>query len=887
MKLIVLTGLFLFFLQTVVGQTFHKNTTHRALTFKELKSQFNSFKSTHDLSKQKYWKSYKRWEYEMEYHTNAHGEPAGFDEYRDAAINMANYKQQLAQSNSSAVWVPFGPNILPDNQTGYMENGIGRINCIAFHPTNANTFFVGVAQGGVWKTTNNGSSWTPLTDNLPITRISDIAINPVNPNEIFISVCDFEYIGTSLYLNGRKRNTHYGLGVYKTTDGGLNWAPTGLTYNLTNGDASLIRKVLINPSNTNEVVACGVTGMYKSLNGGTSWTKKLDSLFWDMHQDPVNPNIIYASTGWVLTSNIGNAGVYKSTDFGNTWTMLNTGMPLTGDIQRVKIAIAPSNNNFIYALCVDIVGGLYGIYQSVDAGANWTFIPPMDNILESGTGSMQGGQGNYDLGLLVDFSDANTVYVGGVNMWASYDGANSFLPMSHWTTQYGATLHGDIHYISRSPLTGNYFVCSDGGVYQTPAMVPDSWTTSAWPTVWTKMNDNIQISSFYRLSSSKNSAGQLIAGAQDNASMYYNAGNWSTVFGGDGMDNCLFPTSSTDVFGSSQYGNFYTSNNNGLSYFGVSSNPNSEPGEWVTPVVADYNNPGVMYIGYENIVKSTDFGNSWSPLATIYSDPFTSQSSEISALAVSNSNSQVIYAARRVRYENGINGFVFKTTNGGASFTDITGNLPDSLYYTGIEVNQSNANTAYISMAGFSAADKVYYTTNGGASWQNITYNLPNIPVNCVKQIPGSNDLMVATDIGVYTLASGATTWVNNSFGLPNVIVSDIEFNQAMGKVYLATFGRGIWETSITSITTGTKNLAGSNYSYQLYPTVNNGNVTLVFEDGHNIKNIEIIDVMGKIVDTRQTDLDKMELNLDLMPGTYFVRITCDHVLGVKKMIVE
>lgn len=886
MKYLLSGGFLLFFLQNSIGQTFLKNTSHRALTFKELKSQFNSFKSTHDLGKQKYWKSYKRWEYEMEFHTDAQGEPAGFDEYRNAATAMASYKQQLAQTNTSAVWAPFGPNVLPDNLTGYMENGIGRINCIAFHPTNANTFFVGVAQGGVWKTTNNGSSWTPLTDNLPITRISDIAINPVNPNEMYISVCDFEYIGTSLHLNGRKRNTHYGLGVYKTTDGGLNWTPTGLTYNLTNGDASLIRKILINPSNTSELVACGVTGMYKSGNGGATWTKKLDSLFWDMHQDPVNPNIIYASTGWVMTSNIGNAGVYKSTDFGNTWTMLNTGMPLTGDIQRVKIAIAPSNNNFIYALCVDLVGGLYGIFQSTDAGASWNFIPPTDNILESGIGQNPGGQGNYDLGLLVDFSDANTLYVGGVNMWASYDGANSFLPMSHWTTQNGATLHGDIHYISRHPLTGNYFVCSDGGVYQTSAMLADSWNTTAWPTVWTKMNDNIQISSFYRLSSSKNSSGQLIAGAQDNASMYYNAGNWSTVFGGDGMDNCLFPTSTTDVFGSSQYGNFYMSNDNGFSYMGVNSNPNSEQGEWVTPVVADYNNPGVMYIGYENVVKSTDYGNSWSPLATIYSDPSTFQNSEISALAVSNSNSQVLYAARRVRYENGVNGFVFKTTNGGTSFTNITANLPDSLYYTAIEINQSDANTAYITMAGFSAADKVYRTVNGGTSWQNITYNLPNIPVNCIKQIPGSNDLMVATDIGVYSLASGATTWVNNSFGLPNVIVSDIEFNPALGKVYLATFGRGIWETTISSIITGIKGIGASNYSYQLYPTVNKGSFTLVFND-HSEKNIEVIDVMGRTMHSQKINTDKTDIVLDLKPGTYFVRTSSGTLLGVKKMIVE
>lgn len=870
----------------LLAQTFYKNTTNRALTFKELKTQFNNFKKSTDLSKQKYWKSYKRWEQEMELHTNAKGEPAGFDEYVNATIAMANYKQQQTQANASASWSPFGPNVLPNNLTGYMENGIGRINCITFHPTNPNTFFVGVAQGGVWKTTNNGVSWTPLTDNLPITRISDITINPTNPNEMYISVCDFEYIGFSLHLNGRKRNTHYGLGVYKTTDGGLTWNPTGLTYNLTNGDASLIRKVLINPSNTNDLVACGVSGMYKSTNGGTTWVKKLDSLFWDMHQDPSNPAVLYASTGWVMTSNIGNAGVYKSTDFGNTWTMLTTNMPLTNNIQRVKLAIAPSNTNYIYALCVDLNGGLFGIYKSINAGLSWTFIPPNDNILEGGTGGNTGGQGNYDLGFIVDFTDPNKVYTGGVNIWGSIDGANTFNPISHWTTQYGATLHGDIHFINRNPFTGNYFVCSDGGVYQTTNMVIDTWNTTAWPTVWTKMNDNIQVSSFYKLSSSKTTTEQVVAGAQDNASFYFNAGNWSTIFGGDGMDNCLNPLNPNDIIGSSQYGNFYYSNDNGNSSFAPSTNVNSEQAEWVTPIIADYNNAGVMYIGNENIVKSTDGGQSWSPLATIYTNSLTLQNTEISALAVSGSNSQVLYAARRVRYENGLNGIVFKTTDGGTTFTNVTNNLPDSLYYTSIEINETNENIVYVSMAGFTATNKVFTTINGGTTWQNISYNLPNLPVNCIKQIPGTNHLMIATDIGIYILYSGTTTWVNNSFGLPNVIVTDIEFNAALNKIYISTFGRGIWESSISSIT-GTKELSPTMYNYNLYPTVNNGTFNLVFDDTQNEKIIEVIDVMGKIVYTQKTNSDKLKLNLNLSSGIYYIRTHCQNTIGVKKMIIE
>ena len=865
------------------AQTFIKNTSGRALTFKEIQKQFDDFKKKNDLKKVSGWKSFKRWEYDMSLHTNTQGEPAGFDEYVNAAIDMAKFKEDMQTQSLPSTWAPTGPNVLPNNLTGYMENGIGRINCIAFHPTLASTYYVGVAQGGVWKTTNNGTSWTPLTDNLPITRISDISLDPSNPNTIYISVCDFEYIGVSLFLNGRKRNTHYGLGVYKSTDAGLTWAPTGLTFQLTNGDASLIRKVLVNPTNSNELCAAGANGMYKSLNGGTSWTKILDSLFWDLHQDPVSNNILYASTGWVFNSNEGNAAVYKSTNFGNTWTMLSTGMPATGIIQRVKLAIAPSDNNYIYAACVDTQQGLYGFYKSTNAGVSWTYIAPPDNVLEGGQGTNPGGQGNYDLGFMVHPTNKNIVYIGGVNMWASTDGANTFNPVSHWTTGYGPTLHGDFHYLAYQPAGNQYFACNDGGAYKTSTIVPSTWSTSSWPTTWTKLNSGMQVTSFYRISSSKNATGRLVGGAQDNAMFYYKGGTWSTIFGGDGMDNYLDPINNTNVIGASQYGNFEVSTNDGVSSSSPNTNPLGESSEWTTPIIADYNNPGRLFIGNENVVRSTNNGSSWTSLTALPS----ASNTEISALAVANTNSNVLYAARRVRYEYGIPGSLYKTTNGGTSWTNVTVGLPDSLYYTSLEINSTNANEVYITMAGFSSGRKVYKTTNAGVSWTNISYNLPNLPVNCIKQIPGTSNFIVATDIGIYTLSGAATTWVNNSFGLPNVILTDIEFNPALNKAYVSTFGRGIWETPLNVLS----GISGGNveqniFSFNLFPSINTGDFTITTET-NNEKWIEILDVMGKLVYSQKTSDEKINLSLKLASGAYYAKVGTDGKMGVRKFIIN
>lgn len=877
------------------AQQFIKRQNSDPLRFTEIQKQFDEWAKGRDLSREHHWKYFKRWEMDMQMHTDAQGERTDASPYIQAAANVAAEKAQAANSRmASAAWYPAGPNVVPGNLTGYMQNGIGRINCIAFHPTNSNTYFVGVAQGGVWKTTNNGVSWTPLTDNLPILRISDIAIDPNDPdNTMYISVCDFEYIGFGLYLNGRKRNTHYGLGVYKTTDGGATWQATGLSFLLTDGDASLIRKIIIDPSNSNNLLACGVSGMYRSTNAGANWTQVNNALFWDMAADPVNANTIYAASGWVANSNDGAAGIYKSTDFGQTWTQLNTGIPATGQVQRIKLAIAPSDPNYIYAIAVDVMSGLYGIYKSTNAGTSWSFINNGVNFLEWDDGSNSGGQGTYDIGLMVHPTNRNIVYCGGVNVWGTSDGGNTWEPASHWTLFYGPTLHGDIHFIERQPSTGNIFVCSDGGIYRTPAITTQSWADAnnniPWPTVWTDIGYGMQVTSFYRVSSSRNSAGRIMAGAQDNASIYFDNNTWNTIIGGDGMDNYLDPVDNDALIGSSQYGNFAYSPDDGASSWGINPNVNGEAAEWTSPIVADYNNYGTLYAGFENVCKSTDGGQSWSVISNF---PFAGNAQEISALAVSNSNPQVLYAAKRVRYEFNLDGLMYKTTNGGTTWTNVTAGLPDSLYFTSVEISESDANTVYVTCAGFSTGNKVFRTTDGGSTWQNISYNLPNIPVNCVKYIPGASTVMIAADLGVYVLDAANNTWTLNSTGLPNVIVTDIEFNVTLNKIYVSTFGRGIWATDL-DVFTSSLNQPTNNVSsaLSLYPSPNEGSFTIgvpAEKAATETILLEVIDITGKVVHTETlSGRSEYAIRLDVPAGMYFAHLRGNTISGVRSFIVK
>jgi hypothetical protein len=250
----------------------------------------------------------------------------------------------------------------------------------------------------------------------------------------------------------------------------------------------------------------------------------------------------------------------------------------------------------------------------------------------------------------------------------------------------------------------------------------------------------------------------------------------------------------------------------------------------------------------------------------------------------------MIYAARRIRFEYNSPSGMYVSNDAGTSWTEITTGLPDTLYFTSVDVDQLNANKAYVSLSGFEATEKVYKTSDAGATWQNITYNLPNIPVNCVKTIPGYNKVIVATDLGVYILDETSNTWINNSTGLPNVIVTDIEFNTVLNKAYISTFGRGIWETALDALV-GISESKPSEIGVNLFPTANNGSFTIQLNDSKltsEVLALEIININGQKVYGENLE-GKKSYNIDtkLAPGMYFARISNRKITGVKSFIIQ
>lgn len=764
MRIFLLLSLFLFTNVTFYAQSWVEKMQDPNANFYQIKSEFDAYWSTHDhTEKGKGYKVFKRWENFVEPRVYPSGDLSQLSlTSKNYEIFLKDYQSKNQGTNgktigggsnliSSATWTAIGPMGAISGSAGGQLLKSGRLNFITITPGNPNTLWIGAPAGGLWKSTNGGTSWSTNTDLLTVNGCSDLAIDPTNTLVMYLATGD-----------GNAGDTR-SIGVLKSINGGASWSATGLTNAVTTN--FLIRRLLINPSNTQIILAATSTGIYRSTNGGTNWTQVTTNSTFDLEFNTANPSIVYSA----------GTSFRMSTDGGATWTQISNGIPTTG-VNRMAIAVSPADQNYVYVLASSSSNsGLQGFYRSVSGGTAFTQMTTTLNTLGwSNAGTDTGGQGWYDLCIAVSPLDKNEVVTGGVNVWRTLDGGVSWAIYGHWTGSGAPFTHADQHDLEYD-ASGVLYNANDGTVYRRTG------------NTWTEISGNINISQIYRMGMSSLSANLWITGHQDNGTSIYNGTAYTAALGGDGMDCFYDRTNNNNVFGEYQNGGMQRSTNGGTSWTSATSGLTGTA-PWLTIWKQDPQTNNVLYCGRQDLFISTNLGVSWSSLA-----PFTATDA-IREFAVAPSNSLVIYVLK--------NSGIYKTVNGGTSWSNVTGSVPvgsGSPDY--ICIDPTDPNNAWVVLSGYSSGNKVFATTNGGAGWVNFSANLPNLPVNCIVYQPGSNDMVyVGMDVGVYYRDNSQSNWTLYNLGLPNTPISELEITPANPNfIYAATYGRGVWVASLYS----------------------------------------------------------------------------------------
>lgn len=709
-------------------------------TIDEQVEAFNHYWSTRDKNvRGSGFKPFMRWEYHWRNYTNEQGYIVSSDEFWDAwrQKNQSKTNRSATMSLPVSNWQPIGP--FTHTNTGSWSSGQGRVNIVHVDPSNPNTIYLGAPAGGIWKSIDNGTTWTPLTDELPQIGVSGIAVDYSNSNVIYIATGD------------KDAGDSYSVGVYKSTDGGLTWNPTGT---MGGSNPSRAGDILIHPTN-NQILWCATNnGIYKTTNAGISWTQVQTGDFaqGNIRLKPSDPSTVYA---------VSNNRFYKSTNEGNSFTQINTGLPANSS--RLLLDVTPADANYIYILSANGSGDMQGIYRSTNGGTNWT----KTSSNEASTGDVfESPQAWYDLALAVSPTNADEIYTGCLNVWKSTDGGVSVTKMNNWSSPSAPSYtHADIHYLG---FHGNRLFCgSDGGIY----------VSSNGGTNFTDLTAGVQISQFYKIAVSKQSAANMVGGLQDNGGHAYSGGQWKNYYGADGMDTAINPNNPNQYYGFIQFGgSMYISNNAGNGTSGSVASPGVE-GNWVTPLTA--NSAGDLFAGYNNLFKLVS--GAW-----VQQNTTPIGSGNIELISVDPSNDNTMYVA------NGSG--LYKSTDLGVTFTNV---YSASSAITSIEVHSSDSSIVYLTTSG--VGGQVLKSTNGGTTFTNFSTGLPSIGKNIIVHQGRNTDnpLYLGTDLGVFYRDDSMTSWQPFDINLPNVSVTDLEVNLEDAKLVAATYGRGIWQTDI------------------------------------------------------------------------------------------
>lgn len=640
-------------------------------------------------------------------------------------------------------WYPIGPYYIG-----------GRARTVVVHPENPAIAWIGAAAGGIWKTTDYGNSWKPVFDNENAIAMGSIAIDFNNP--------DILLAGTGEMSSNI--DAYLGDGVYRSTDGGETWTQVGLV------TVGAFSKIWIHPQNSSLVLA-GATkngaGLYRSTDGGFTWQKTFDGNVSDVAMNPADPD------EWFIA--VTGDGVYRSTDGGVNWTRHSSGLATSG-VGRISVFVAPSNPSVLYALME--VSGIANIYKSTNSGSSWV------NVYAGGSDFFR-NQGWYDQYIVVHPANENIVLAGGIDIWRTEDGGQTW---ENITNGYGGgplyggdPVHVDQHHAAFAPSNPSIvYAVNDGGVY----LSQDAGKT------WSNINNDLQITQFYAMDVDQSHPNRNYGGTQDNGTLgnYQQEDRWNFVAGGDGFVVIVDYENPHIIYGEYPNGAMWKRNLQTGTFRRIDQGiPSTDEGLWSSPIAIDPIDPTILYHGRSKLYINFNGGeSSWE----VISPNFPQLQGKISAIAISPANPDVLYFGT-----NG--GEVYVSTDAGETWTSVSENGLVTRFVTDIECSPTDGNTAYITFSGF-GVPHVFKTTDAGRSWINISGTLPDIPCNALAISPeNEQNLYVATDIGVFATFDGGQTWVPYGVGLPRVPVVDLKIHQESLALRAATHGRSMWEVPI------------------------------------------------------------------------------------------
>ncbi|NOR86876.1 MAG: T9SS type A sorting domain-containing protein, partial [Bacteroidales bacterium] len=717
----------------------------------------------------------------------------------------------------------------------------GRISDIEFNPNDPNIVYAGAATGGVFKSIDMGNTWTAIFDDQANLNIGDIGIDPNNS--------DIIYVGTGEANGGH--NNFPGGGIYKSVDAGENWEFIGLENTVSTG------RVVVDPSNSDRIFVAAEgsyftpnpeRGVYRSEDGGSSWENVLfvsDSTgAIDIIIDPNNPDRLIAAMWERVRRPSGShlygptSGMYRSLDGGDSWDYIEASAglpnPQNENIGRIGIALCADQPDIVYAMYTD--GSYYrGLFKSDDFGSSWTNADP-DMEISDGTSSFSWYFGQ----VRVHPTNPEIVYALDVAFMRSTNGGNS------WPIIYGyggpSILHVDHHALAIHPDNPNYILNgNDGGIN----ISTDGGVN------FTKVAD-LPITQFYEIGLDRNNPSHLYGGTQDNGTMRTLTGwlnDWSVIYGGDGFYVLVDYTDPNIIYAESQNGNLGKSTNGGFSFNGATSGINGgEPRNWSTPVAMDPQNPEILYYGTNHVYRTVNGANYWNSISPDLTEGMTgNRPGTLSTIAVSPQNSDIIWAGTS-------DSKVWVSTDNGDNWTDVSETLPHR-WVSRVVPDPLDENTAYVTFTGLKWADPeshVFRTTDAGENWEDISNNLPDAPVNAFAVDPVSNEnLFVGTDLGAYYSGNSGESWEYLDADLPMVVIYDMKIHQTEHFLVLGTHARSMYKLDL-SIFSGTEEETAATAHFTLeqnYPNPFSNETTIAFQlvEDSPVK-IEIFDLQNRRV---------------------------------------